>query len=446
MTLARANSLGWAAYELLTAAQMNLIDTNVVKALDGYAGGIYTPSATLELDGAGIASGSTMKLRAPGAGAGSALELVPDTTHYGLYAAGATSVSLSTTPAASALLLGLNNIYGPGAPGLVVYGGQGGSGGAGGYAIAGQGGAASASGQAGGVGFYGIGGTPKDTRAGVLRSLIFDYSGAGHRGQGADATTATRRGGPGGYFVGGAGASGGHGGVGVFGKAGAGSTIRFGVGGLFHGYGATGYVGSSYAEAAVDGDGLVAIGGCVGAGGVGVVGFGGSGTAGGVGGYFEGRGSAWGLHVVPGPDASTAAYVEGGISFPATLALNPTVTAAHSNTLFGKNLIKAWGIVRDGVLIDGFNVASAVQNAGNSWILDVTLATAMFTTNYAVMCTSGYGFASNPHICSPSNPTYTTGDFEARTTTFFQIAQQDVAGSGVTWATSECYFMVLGRQ
>ena len=51
MTFARANSLGWALFENLTSAQMNIIDINQSRALDGDAGGTYNLSAPLVLNG-----------------------------------------------------------------------------------------------------------------------------------------------------------------------------------------------------------------------------------------------------------------------------------------------------------------------------------------------------------------------------------------------------------
>jgi len=47
MTFSRANALGWALYELLTSTQMNTVDINQSRALDGYAGGTYNSSGLL---------------------------------------------------------------------------------------------------------------------------------------------------------------------------------------------------------------------------------------------------------------------------------------------------------------------------------------------------------------------------------------------------------------
>jgi hypothetical protein len=51
MTFPRANPGGWALYEVLTSAQANAIDINVSNALDGAAGGDYSPSSPLKVHG-----------------------------------------------------------------------------------------------------------------------------------------------------------------------------------------------------------------------------------------------------------------------------------------------------------------------------------------------------------------------------------------------------------
>lgn len=53
MSFTRANPLGWAMFEVLTSAQMNVIDTNQSRALDGNAGGDYsTIAADIVFNGA----------------------------------------------------------------------------------------------------------------------------------------------------------------------------------------------------------------------------------------------------------------------------------------------------------------------------------------------------------------------------------------------------------
>jgi len=51
MTFSRVNSGGWALYEVLSSAQMNALDINMTRALDGYAGGDYSPSSALKVHG-----------------------------------------------------------------------------------------------------------------------------------------------------------------------------------------------------------------------------------------------------------------------------------------------------------------------------------------------------------------------------------------------------------
>jgi len=51
MTFERANPLGWALFEELTSAQMNIIDTNQSRAIDGTFGGTYNPSGAINIVG-----------------------------------------------------------------------------------------------------------------------------------------------------------------------------------------------------------------------------------------------------------------------------------------------------------------------------------------------------------------------------------------------------------
>ena len=51
MTFSRANPLGWALYEELTAAQMNALDVDHTGAIDGVNGGFYTPSSPIHING-----------------------------------------------------------------------------------------------------------------------------------------------------------------------------------------------------------------------------------------------------------------------------------------------------------------------------------------------------------------------------------------------------------
>ena len=50
----RVKPLGWAFLEILTSTQMNQLDTNVSRAIDGLNGGTYALAVMLELAGAGV--------------------------------------------------------------------------------------------------------------------------------------------------------------------------------------------------------------------------------------------------------------------------------------------------------------------------------------------------------------------------------------------------------
>lgn len=51
MTFSRANPLGWALFEELTSAQMNIIDLNQSRAIDGVDGGVYNLGGPLTING-----------------------------------------------------------------------------------------------------------------------------------------------------------------------------------------------------------------------------------------------------------------------------------------------------------------------------------------------------------------------------------------------------------
>jgi hypothetical protein len=54
MSFSRVNPGGWGLFEVLTSSQMNQIDINQSRAVDGFAGGTYTPSDPIEFGGAGV--------------------------------------------------------------------------------------------------------------------------------------------------------------------------------------------------------------------------------------------------------------------------------------------------------------------------------------------------------------------------------------------------------
>lgn len=62
MAFSRVKAAGWAMFEVLTSAQMNQLDINMTKAVDGDGGGTYTPSAPIDIDGDGGGDGFAMKV------------------------------------------------------------------------------------------------------------------------------------------------------------------------------------------------------------------------------------------------------------------------------------------------------------------------------------------------------------------------------------------------
>lgn len=74
MVFVRSNLLGWAFGEVLTSAQMNALDINMTRALDGQDGGTYNPSAALTLnnqlyvDATASASSNAVGVEAQGKG------------------------------------------------------------------------------------------------------------------------------------------------------------------------------------------------------------------------------------------------------------------------------------------------------------------------------------------------------------------------------------------
>lgn len=63
MTLAPAKPGGWSLNEILTSAQLNALQAEVVKAIDGASGGSYTPAAPLSLDGTINIAGGTLNVK-----------------------------------------------------------------------------------------------------------------------------------------------------------------------------------------------------------------------------------------------------------------------------------------------------------------------------------------------------------------------------------------------
>ena len=66
MTFSRANASGWGFNTKLTAAQANTIDLNQSRAVDGYAGGNYTPSSPVWITGFRFTSASANSVSSGG--------------------------------------------------------------------------------------------------------------------------------------------------------------------------------------------------------------------------------------------------------------------------------------------------------------------------------------------------------------------------------------------
>lgn len=54
MTFSRVNPSGWSDGQLLTASQMNDLDSDHADAIDGAAGGTYSPSSAITISGSGL--------------------------------------------------------------------------------------------------------------------------------------------------------------------------------------------------------------------------------------------------------------------------------------------------------------------------------------------------------------------------------------------------------
>ena len=423
MTFVRANPPGWALFELLTSSQMNILDSQIPYAIDGLDGGAYSPTATIELDGSGI-TGPTLKLEdgstftldieANQAGMSGGLRSlafvdVPAATFY----YGGSPLSQAGAPSVMVDVIGHDNSNGAGGIGINVRGGNGGTAGGGGAAVWAIGGiGAVASGEQGAAALVGQGGATDDgsvVNTGEAAGLL--ALGGNHQAAGAA-------------------------GHGVVAKGGTSSTPALnGAGGYFLGnQGSAGVVG--VAETGFDGPGVVGYGDSYAVQGIGV--------DNGAGGSFAGEGSGIGLFAVPGASVDTAISAQGSIDFDGASSAkkNPVATLAVNNELYGKSIVKAWGYVVDGVLVDGFNIASVAINGSFSTALDVTMAFAMASTDYSVFCnaTRYFGGPLKEYAVNDQD-----GSAQERTTTKFTVWQY-ASGSLSAMATSEFSFMVLGAQ
>lgn len=191
MTFQRVQILGWALFEVLTSPQMNQLDIDHTNALDGAGGGVYVPTATIQLelpDDSGVGSPLTVF------GAKS----TTSTGTYGLRAGGGAGV----TPGSGVLGQGAVNgaVADPLVQGVGVIGqgttGNGSAGIVGGYGVVGKGGTSTVTNSTGGVGVHGAGADHSAVTGGTG-----GYGVQGTGGPGVDST----HGGAGGRFVGGVG-------------------------------------------------------------------------------------------------------------------------------------------------------------------------------------------------------------------------------------------------
>jgi hypothetical protein len=140
MTFTRANALGWALYEVLTSAQMNIVDLNQSRAIDGNAGGTYNPSAIITVNQEVVISAAA----AAGANA-TALTLTGKGNEPGISSTGgATSASGGVFTGGAPNGNGLNGIGTGTGWGLSAIGGA-------------TGGGVRGEGQGGGIGVVGVG-------------------------------------------------------------------------------------------------------------------------------------------------------------------------------------------------------------------------------------------------------------------------------------------------
>lgn len=398
MTFTRVNPLGWALFELLTSAQMNELDTDVSNALDGADGGLYTPSDTLELDGSANANAFLPTLKLRPTQSGPALIAMQEGSKAGLVVTpdGDYTQTLIGTQAPANYSKGLPGSASlPGGQAHVAFGGD----------------QPSLALQPAGEAYYGAGGEAF-------------YIG----GDGAIFEGGLSHGNRGGRGVVGRGASGVFGGEGVIGIGGAGGGAT----------GAPGVWGLGDQNAA------------------GVEGHGGTGSNS-PGGYFQGGDAGAGLIAVPGQLAADTSpvgmiskgWITMGFGVPEIRA-NPLASTPLSNLIVAKLLPKAWGIIYNGALYDGANIA-AVDMLGSNFVLRVTLAAPMEDPiGYTVFPVGTGGFAAN----SPRHPFVLRGGSTpaapdsafVRTTTQFYMRQMNFAGTGLAWTDSEVYFVVYGHQ
>lgn len=445
MTFVRANPPGWALFELLLSSQMNTIDSQMPFALDGRDGGTYVPSAAVVLDGTASAGHALEIISGPNGGLSVDVNGGPAGIQVDLQAGALAVDLLSTSPAGGILLRAqpgaINNAAITPPNTVIINGGNNTDADSnGGLALEVNGGNPAAGTGIAGGGIQVLGGTGSDT--GGFGITVTGGVGAIAGGVGLIVTG-------GGGFVGGHGIQA-VGGGGLGGGAGVHATGADGVGG---GIGVQAFGGPTNGGAAFDGTG--------GPGSAGANLIGGSGSAGltvlagsgGTGAVITGIGAGVGLDVNAGASApgDVAIDTNGAINFNNgdSAARNPAASVAMLNKLHAKNVVKAWGFIEDGVLQEGFNIASvAIDGVDNTYLL-VTFAQAMANTDYVVISGPTRGFAGN-------NPRWQAFNFGSAgaatppTVSAFQFNQ--VGNSGTVpfpanaQTDSHIHFVVLGEQ
>jgi len=425
MTFGRVNALGWGLFELLTSGQMNALDINVTNALDGLGGGPYNPTAPIVLDAVASSGHALSIISAANGGlhvqvdAGPVGQLIDGTADaVGLRVAQGPISDSAVTPQNSVEVVGIGNDD---------------LGGVGGVAINAVGGATD--GATGGTAILATGGT---TIAGGSSATV--------GGHGVEATGGAA-GLVGGHGVKGTGGTAVGGGSGVFGKGGGGDGV--GVEGEGTGAGAGGYfdggTGSGTGVVAFGGDtgnssGLIAIGG-----------------ANGKGAEITGLGTAVGAEISQSAHADDIALdLNGGIDFErgSEFATNPASTS-RPNVLFGKNVVKAWALIIDGVVTEAWNIDTCVVNGVDDSRMLVTFEEDMSADDYIVIATSARGFASFSGPRFQNMNFGTTGEGVYPTNSAFQLQQRTYDGGHPPdgpaiidrpQSDSECHLIVMGKQ
>lgn len=288
MSFVRANLLGWAMFETLTSTQMNALDLDHSRAIDGHAGGTYNPSASITVNNAVIVNST-------GAAAANvtAITAIGKGTGHGVLSTGGANSGTGVRGTGGAPHG--DGIYGTATgDGVGVYG-EGAS--ANGFGVAGFGQGGVAVGTYGNAGVYGIGGNPNGS--GVIGEGNAGGSGVYGVGGVTNGVGVLGEGTGGGSGVKGTGGT--TSGIGVVGTGMAAGSGVYGTGGATNGVGVEG-------AGTASGAGIVGTGGATS--GVGVKGTGGAPAGDGMTGYGTGTGS--GVYGEGGATSGYGAYFTGG--------------------------------------------------------------------------------------------------------------------------------------